>query len=67
MNDTYQVLTYADVVNSIGDDIRTTERNGDVLLKACKYIGLTVNIEKTKYSYMEVGRCRGMMANEHIT
>ena len=43
---THQVLAYADDVN---DDIRTIERNGDVLLHACKDIGLAVNIGKTKY------------------
>ena len=36
----------------------------DVLLNACKDIGLTANIGKTKY--MEIGRHRGMIANEHI-
>ena len=34
MNGTHQVLTYADDVNLIGDDIRTIERTADVLLKA---------------------------------
>ena len=43
MNDTHQVLTYADDVNLIGDDIRTIERNSDMLLNACKDIGLAVN------------------------
>ena len=33
--------------------IRTIERNADVLLSACKDIGLAVNIGKTKY--MEIG------------
>ena len=42
---THQVLAYADVVNLIGDDIRRIERNADVLLNACKDIGLAVNIE----------------------
>ena len=32
MNGTHQVLAYADDVNVIGDDIRTIERNADVLL-----------------------------------
>ena len=41
MNRTLQVLAYADL---IGDDIRTIERNADVLLNACKGIGLAVNI-----------------------
>ena len=35
----------------VGDDIRTIERNADVLLIACKDIGLAVNIGKTKYIY----------------
>ena len=51
-------------VNLIGDDIRAIERNAEVLLNACKDIGLAVNIGKTKY--MEIGRHRGMIANEHI-
>jgi hypothetical protein len=52
-----------DDVNLIGDDIRTIERNADVLLNACKDIGLAVNIGKTKY--MEIGRYRDMIANQH--
>ena len=55
---------YADDVNLIGDDIRTIERNADVLLNACKDIGLAVNIGKTKY--MEIGCHRGVIANVHI-
>ena len=42
-----------DDVNLIGDDIRTIERIVDVLLNACKGIGLAVNIGKTKY--MKIG------------
>ena len=37
------MLAYADDVNLIGDDIRTIERNADVLLDDCKDIGLAVN------------------------
>ena len=62
MNGTHQVLAYADDVNLIGDDIRI-ERNADVLLNACKDIDLAVNIGKTKY--VEIGRHRGIIANEH--
>ena len=43
MNDTHQVLTYADDVNLIGDDIRTIERNADVLLNSCMGIDLAAN------------------------
>ena len=49
MNVTHQALAYADDVNLIGDDIRTIERNADVLLNACKDIGLAVNTDKTKH------------------
>ena len=36
----------------------------DVLLNACKDIGLAVNTGKTKY--MEIGCHRGIISNEHI-
>ena len=42
INGTHQVLAYV-------DDIRTIERNADVLLNACKDIGLAVNTGKTNY------------------
>jgi hypothetical protein len=64
MNDTYQILPYEEDVNLIGDDVRTIDRNADLLLNAGKDIGLAENTEKTKY--MEVGCHQGMMANEHI-
>ena len=60
MNGTHLVLVYADDVNLI-DDIRTIERNADMLLDASKYVGFAVNIGKTKY--MEIWRLRGMIAN----
>ena len=63
MNGTHQVLAYVDDVNLIVDDIRTIERNADVLLNACKD-GLAANTRKTKY--MEIGRHRGMVVNEQI-
>ena len=60
----YQALAYADDVNLIGDDIRPIEIKAEVLLNACKDIGLAVSTGKTKY--MEIGRNRGVIANEHI-
>ena len=45
MNDTHQVLAYADDVNLVVD-IRTIERNAYVLLNACKDIVLEVNTGK---------------------
>ena len=53
MNGTHQILAYADDVNLIGDDIKTIERT-DVLLKACKDIGLAVNLGKTKYMEIDI-------------
>ena len=64
MNGPRQLLPYADDVNLIGHDIRTIERNADVLLNATKNIDLAANAGKTKY--MDIGRHRGMKANEHI-
>ena len=60
MKGTYQVLAYVGDVTLIGD-IRTIERNADVLINACKEIGLAVNTGKTKY--IQLRRHRGMMAN----
>ena len=54
VNCTRQILAYADDVNLIDDDIRTIERNGDMLLNACKNIGLTVNTGGNKYMEMEI-------------
>ena len=65
MNGTHQVLTYADDISLRVDDIRTIERNADVLLNACKGICLVINTGKTKY--MEAGCHPGMLVNEHIT
>ena len=64
MNDSHQVLANADDVNLIGDDISIIERNAEVLLNACKDIDLEVITERTKY--MEIGRNRGMITNEHV-
>ena len=43
MNNTHQVIAYADDVNLIGD---TIERNARHVIKCCKDIGLTINMEK---------------------
>ena len=60
MSGTHLVM---DDVNLLGDNIRTTERNANVLLSVCKGVGLAVNTGETKYM-----KChRGMIANKHIT
>jgi hypothetical protein len=45
--------------NLIGDDTSATGRNADVLLIACKDVGLALNTGETKY--MEIGRHRGVI------
>jgi hypothetical protein len=38
------VLTYAEDVSLIGNDMRSIERNPDVLSNSCKDFGLAINI-----------------------
>ena len=45
MNGTHHVLIYADDENLIDDDIRTIERNADVLINVWKDIVLAVNFK----------------------
>ena len=51
MNGTHQVLAYADDVNLIANDVIIIQRN--MLLNACKDIGLAVHTEKTRYLEIE--------------
>jgi hypothetical protein len=43
----HQLLTYADNVNIVGENIDATEKNTEVLLDASKEVGLEVNPEET--------------------
>ena len=47
-------MAYDDDVNLIVDDIRTIERNVEMILNTCKDIGLVVNTGRI--AYMGVGR-----------
>jgi hypothetical protein len=46
MNGILHLLAYPYEVNLIGNDIRTIQRNVDLLINACKDMSLTVNIGK---------------------
>ena len=59
-----ETLFFILLIYIAGDNIRTIEGNADVLLNACKDIGLAVNRGKTKY--MEIGRHQDMIANALI-
>jgi hypothetical protein len=49
LNGTHQVLAYADVVNLLGDNIDTINKNTQTLIGAGKEVSLEVNVEKTEY------------------
>ena len=52
VNNTYQLLAYADDVNILGGNAHTVKENAETLVVATKEIGLEVNADKTKYMIM---------------
>ena len=52
LNDTHQLLAYADDVNILGGSTHTVKENAEALVVATKEIGLEVNADKTKYMIM---------------
>jgi hypothetical protein len=49
LNETHQLLVYADDVNLLGNIIDTIKKNTETLIDASKEVGLDVSTEKTKY------------------
>jgi hypothetical protein len=49
LNGTHQVLSYADDVNLLGNNIDTIKENMETLIDASKEVGLEINAEKTKH------------------
>ncbi|KAJ4425827.1 hypothetical protein ANN_27453 [Periplaneta americana] len=52
LNGLHQLLVYADDVNMLAENPQTIRENTEILLEACKAIGLEVNPVKTKYMIM---------------
>jgi len=47
LNETHQLLVYADTVNMLGENTNTINKNTEALLQAIKDVGLEVKIVKT--------------------
>jgi hypothetical protein len=58
------LLSYADDVNLLGDNIETMKKNTETIIDASKEIGVEVNVEKTKH--MLVPQCQNAGQNCHI-
>jgi hypothetical protein len=64
LNETRQLVAYADDVNLLGDNVDTINKNAGTLIDASKEVGLEENIEKTKY--MLVSRDQNAGQNRDI-
>jgi hypothetical protein len=49
LNETHQLLVYANDINLLGDNIDTIKKNTETLTEAREEVSLEVNAEKTKY------------------
>jgi retron-type reverse transcriptase len=56
LNETHQLLAYADDVNLLGDNVDTTKKNTETLIDASKEVGLEIKVEKTMYMLHLVNR-----------
>jgi hypothetical protein len=52
LNETHQLLAYADEVNLLGNSTNTVKENQKTLLEVSRDVGLEINAQKTKYMIM---------------
>jgi hypothetical protein len=48
LNGTHQLLAYADDANLLGDNMDTVKKIIEMLIDACKEVGLEIRVEETK-------------------
>jgi hypothetical protein len=63
---THQLLVYGDDVNLLGANIDTTRENAENLIDASKEVGLEINAEKTKYSYILLSHHQNAVQNHDV-
>jgi hypothetical protein len=66
LNGTYQLLTYANDVNLLGDNIHNIKKNRETLTDASKKVCLEINTEKTKYMLLPCHQNAGQNRNIKI-
>jgi hypothetical protein len=54
LNWPYQLLTCADDVNLLGDNIDAINKNTETLIDASNEVGLEVSVEKTKHMQLKI-------------
>ena len=59
LNGTHQLLVYVDDVNIFGRSIHTIKENAEALVVAGKEIGLEVNVNIAKYTFLSQGQNAG--------
>jgi hypothetical protein len=64
LNETHQLLVYANDVSLLGDNIDTIKKNTETLINGSKEVGLEINVEKSRYMLLShqqnVGQNRDM-------
>ena len=66
LNDTHQLLAYADDVSILGGGIHTLKENAEALVAATREIGLEVSADKTKYMVMSRDQNAGRIQSVRI-
>jgi hypothetical protein len=67
LNETHQLLIYADDINLLDDSINIIKVNKETLLETSRDVGLEINAEKTKYMIMSRHPNSGQNYNIRIT